>query len=250
MDSGLISGTEHASDQNPPTTGNGGATRAPSRYPPTQSDAASKQLAAAAASKNVAPAAKPDRAAADRDGGESSPQPAEQIAGLSALKGLLLYAAVGAFGTLYVYFIVRILEAKAGVAPTFGTALVTAAAALAGVLGSAFALEIGTATDTRDTNPALSNARAKENPGRAKRAASWVWRALSLEPPDTESASWPKTLGIWVYAVVGSAVAITYVTNQSETPSTIKAVAVAFAGYVLALVTKAYGVKAKGGKEG
>jgi fructoselysine-6-P-deglycase FrlB-like protein len=43
-----------------------------------------------------------------------------------------------------------------------------------------------------------------------------------------------------VYAVVASAVAITYVLNQGETPDSIKALAVAFGGYVIALVNAAY----------
>ena len=43
-----------------------------------------------------------------------------------------------------------------------------------------------------------------------------------------------------VNALVASAVAITYVLNQNETPGTIKALAVAFGGYVIALMTAAY----------
>lgn len=53
------------------------------------------------------------------------------------------------------------------------------------------------------------------------------------------------TFGIWAYALVGGAV--TYFLNQGETPAEIKALAVAFAGYVLALVTTAYGLKTKNG---
>lgn len=30
-------------------------------------------------------------------------------------------------------------------------------------------------------------------------------RALSLEPADVKSASWPKTFGIWVYALIAEA---------------------------------------------
>jgi hypothetical protein len=73
---------------------------------------------------------------------------APRIAGLSALKGLVLYGAIFTFAGLYVYFIVRITTARAGSAPKLDAALVSAAAALAGVLGSAFALEIGTTTPT------------------------------------------------------------------------------------------------------
>jgi hypothetical protein len=49
------------------------------------------------------------------------------------------------------------------------------------------------------------------------------------------------TFGIWVYAFVASAVAITYVLNPNETPGPIKGLA-SFGGYVLALITTAYGV--------
>jgi hypothetical protein len=38
------------------------------------------------------------------------------------------------------------------------------------------------------------------------------------------------------------AVALTYILNQNETPGTIKALAVAFAGYVIALINTAYGL--------
>ncbi len=68
-----------------------------------------------------------------------------------------------------------------------------------------------------------------------------VRKGLSFEAASTDAASWPKTLGIWVYAIVAAAVAITYGLNQNQTPAMIKALAVAFAGYVLALITAAYG---------
>jgi hypothetical protein len=45
-----------------------------------------------------------------------------------------------------------------------------------------------------------------------------------------DSASWPKTFGIWVYAVIAFAVAVTYVLNQDSTPPAIRAIAVAFGG--------------------
>jgi hypothetical protein len=170
-----------------------------------------------------------------------------QIGGLSALKGLILYGAVFAFASLYVYFIVRIFEAKAGKPPTFDGTLVSAAAALAGVLGSAFALQVGTSTDQGGTNTALGVALAAPERNIGKQVWAWLRLALSLEPRDTKSASWPKTFGIWAYAVVGTAVAITYACNQNETPGAIKALAVAFGGYVITLVTTAYGIKGKAG---
>lgn len=171
-----------------------------------------------------------------------------KIAGLSALKGLILYGATLAFAGLYAYFIAKILAASSGHPPKLDTALVTAAAGLAGVLGSGFALEIGSPTAEHATNPALKTAVAaarKRKGSPRKRALTRLRQALSLEPALTDAASWPKTFGIWVYAVVASAVAVTYVLNQHETPSAIKALAVAFAGYVISLISTAYGLVTK-----
>ena len=162
------------------------------------------------------------------------------IAAVPVLKGLILYAAIFTFAGLSVYFIIRILGATSAKPPSFDGTLLGAAAALAGVLGSAFALEIGTPTDPSATNPELKRALDHaDTPGAHITARLRLF--LSLEPSGTDTASWPKSIGIWAYAVVASAVAITYVTHQSETPSAVKALAVAFAGYVLALVRSAYG---------
>jgi tellurite resistance protein TehA-like permease len=164
---------------------------------------------------------------------------ASRIAGVSTLKGLVLYGAIVTFAALYVYFIVKISAARPGTPPSLDATLISTAAALAGVLGSAFALEIGTTTDASATNQALSQAVDGASNLKQKSLAR-IWQALSLDPKSVSSASWPKTFGIWVYAMVASAVAITYVLNQNETPAAIKALAVAFGGYVIALVTAAY----------
>jgi len=164
---------------------------------------------------------------------------APRIGGLSTLKGLVLYGAILTFAGIYIDFIVKISFAKAGTHPVLDATLISTAAALSGVLGSAFALEIGTTTDDGSTNPTLSAAIDGASNKQQKTVAR-IWQALSLDPRDVSSASWPKTFGIWVYAIVASAVAVTYVLNQNETPSAIKALAVAFAGYVIALVTAAY----------
>jgi hypothetical protein len=183
---------------------------------------------------------------------KASSQPAQEvavpgIAGLSALKGIVLYGAVLTFAGLYIYFIARIFEAPAGKPPHFDTTLVSAAAALAGVLGSAFALEIGVPTARGATNANLGDALNTAEDGSAKdRVLAAVRRILSLEPPSTGAASWPKTFGIWVYAVVASGVAVSYVINQNQTPPSIKPLAVAFGGYVVALVTAAYGITKRG----
>src|SRR4051794_28694702 len=83
--------------------------------------------------------------------------PGGKIQGLSVLKGLVLYGFVIAFAYLYIDFIVAIIGAD-GKPPDLDDTEVSVAAALAGVLGSAFALEIGTPTDARATNPKLNKA--------------------------------------------------------------------------------------------
>jgi hypothetical protein len=171
-----------------------------------------------------------------------------KIAGLSALKGLVLYGATLTFAGLYAYFMIKIFGAPSGEPPEFNATEVGVAAALAGVLGSAFALEIGTPTEEHETNPALRKvlARCTANSPAKHKAYARLRKALSLEPSDTTKPSWPKTFGIWVYAAVAASLAFTYIVNQPETPDKISVLAVGFAGYVLALINNAYGLTSRG----
>jgi hypothetical protein len=171
---------------------------------------------------------------------------APKIGGLSTLKGLILYAAVLTFAGLYIYFIVEILAAPADVPPDLDAAPVKAAALLAGVLGSAFALEIGTPTEHRATNHALRAAMQMDQKTSGKhRLRTKLRRVLSLEPSNTDSASWPKTFGIWAYAIIAGCVTLTYILNSGQTPDAIKALAIAFGGYIVALINTAYGLATK-----
>ena len=173
-----------------------------------------------------------------------------RISGLSALKGAVLYGAILTFVGFYAYFIAKIFAAAAGKPPSFDATMVSAAAALAGVLGSAFALVIGVPTNPTSTNEDLKKAiDALAGSGEGARPSTVVVtlrKIFSLEPSDEHKASWPLTIGIWAYAVVGSAVAVTYFLNQNETPDAIKTLALAFGGYVIALVTAAYGIGSSG----
>jgi hypothetical protein len=161
---------------------------------------------------------------------------AGRIAGLSVLKGLVVYGATLAFAGLYAYFMEEIASAASNTPPHLSPAMVGAAAALAGILGSAFALVIG--VPVRTTNLALEKAQSEDTPPRG----TLLRRVLSLEPGGTDQPSWPQTFGIWMYAGVAAAVALVYILNQSETPPGIRALAIGFAGYVVALMTAAYGV--------
>ena len=194
------------------------------------------------------PADAPGGAAAPADGSTI----AAKIAGLPTLKGLVLYGATLTFAGFYAYFIDRIVSAESGAKPHLDPVMISAAAALAGVLGSAFALVIGTppAAINEDLARQLKKVREGTVKGREKIRVR-VRQVLSFEPAgvpgEPNEYSWPLTFGIWAYAVVASAVAITYFLNQGETPPEIKALAVAFAGYVLAFLTAAFGVAAKTG---
>lgn len=194
--------------------------------------------------------AQPNGAAGDPAGAGASaqegqpPQPAptasnDQIGGISTLRGLIVYGAVFAFAGLFIDFMVRISAAHNGVKPSINATLISAAAALSGVLGSAFALKIGVVPNPASVNQSL--AAHLSDPSRSQVTAR-IRQALSLEPSSTTDKSWPLTFGIWVYALVASATAIVYILNQNETPSSVKVLAVTFAGYVLALLNMAYGL--------
>ncbi|HEY7622148.1 MAG TPA: hypothetical protein VH834_20425 [Solirubrobacteraceae bacterium] len=169
---------------------------------------------------------------------------AAQIGGLCALKGTIIYAATLTFAGFYTYFMVEIFYAT-GKPPTFDPAMVSASAALAGVLGSAFALVIGLPTDKSSVNPGIQE--AIDNAAKPKeKIVPWLRKIFSYEPRNAQSSSWPMTFGIWAYAFVASAVAVTYFLNPNETPDAIKTLAVAFAGYVIALLTSAYRLSTNG----
>lgn len=168
------------------------------------------------------------------------------IAGMSAIRGLLLYGAVLAFAGIYIYFMVVISTSKSGIKPTLDATLISAAAALSGVLGSAFALKVGVAPSPSLVNGGLAAHTAAAKAQKASVIAAGLRRALSLEPSDANAKSWPLTFGIWVYAAVASAVVAVYILNQNETPGAVKALAVTFGGYVIALISLAYGMTQRG----
>ena len=169
-------------------------------------------------------------------------EPSDGIAGTSALRGLIVYGGVLAFAALYIDFAVVISRA-AHAAPTIDATLVDAAAALAGILGSAFAIRIGNPANQAVINQSLATHLTKAQSEDAKKRTkllAYLHRAVSLEVGKRGATSWPITFGLWVYAAVGSMLVVVYVLNESQTPGAVKALAVTFAGYVLALLTSAF----------
>lgn len=188
------------------------------------------------------PPSAPDQSGVNAD-------PGDGIAGKSVLRGLVVYAAVLAFACLYTDFVILIWRASS--TASIEPALLTAAAALAGVLGSAFALRVGNPSPQTVINQALktridnvNNPQIKTSMG--DRVMRVIHEGLSLEVSGPDKPSWPITVGIWVYALVGSGVAVTYALNERQTPGPVKALAVTFAGYVVALLTVAFGIKSSG----
>ncbi|HWF71916.1 MAG TPA: hypothetical protein VG186_01150 [Solirubrobacteraceae bacterium] len=175
-------------------------------------------------------------------GNEPPPNVNDGIAGMSAMRGLMMYGAVLAFAGLYIDFIVIISSAKTK--PTIPPALIAAAAALSGVLGSAFALKIGVAHSPAALNKELAKHVKRARGGKPYTVAGMLIRqALSLEPSDANGKSWPLTFGIWAYAIVASSVLAAFALNLDQTPDGVKALAITFGGYVIALINVAYGMQ-------
>jgi hypothetical protein len=150
---------------------------------------------------------------------QPEPRPGETIiGGMRTLRELLVLGLVAAFVVVYGSFMWDIWQACVNGAdpPGFNDGLVNFAGALAGVLGSAFAVALGIA------KPPVT---APE--GRLAGARK-PFAGLSI------------TLGIWAYAFVGAAAAATALVNMEETPDPIKALSSVFVGYILALAATAF----------
>jgi hypothetical protein len=153
---------------------------------------------------------------------QPEPPPADTIVGgMRTLRELLIVGFVVAFVLLYGDFIVDIWRARMDERPppAFNDGVVTLAGALAGVLGTAFAVALGVAKPAvmRDATGRLAGARN---------------RFAGLSPS--------LTLGIWAYALVGAAAAFTATVNLDETPDVVKALSSVFVGYILALASTAF----------
>lgn len=156
-----------------------------------------------------------------RGGLQAEPESGDSIVGgMRTLRELLVVGLVAAFVVVYGDFMIDIWDARRDgeQPPGFNDGLVAFAGALAGILGSAFAVALGIAKPEVD-----------ERQGRLAGARNRV-RGLSLS----------VTLGIWAYAIVGAAAAVTALVNLEETPDPIKALSSVFVGYLLALASTAF----------
>jgi hypothetical protein len=174
-----------------------------------------------------------------RGNGATTDPPIDGVVGIKVLQGAILYAAVLTFAVLYVHFIVLISDASGHTPPKIDGTLLGTAAALSGVLGSAFALRMGVNRGA----PGPDQQQQQQAPAAgASRVGNRVKRVLAFEIGGPSNRNWPLTVGIWTYAAVASAVVIAYALNQDVTPGGVKALAVVFGGYVLALIHAEFGV--------
>lgn len=136
---------------------------------------------------------------------------------------LTLAAAELAFVGLTAIFVIETWTAAAGKAPDLSTVQGSALAGLAVLLGGGFGVVLG--------------AQGKGGSG-------------ALAPDDNvtvtqavKKAVGERTLlfaGVIIYMFAGLVICVTYALNEPETPSVLKTIAIAFAGYVVAFVSTAY----------
>jgi hypothetical protein len=164
-----------------------------------------------------------------QQGGELPEEGAVVVAGVGLLKSAIVFALVLAFAGLYAYFMVRIWQQPSGHTPRFDNGLVSVAGVLAGILGGGFALALGVAKPAAGEAPSsrLGNVFGEHDAlKRSLNKVAWI--------------SVPVTVGIWTYAIIGTAAATTTVVNTNETPDVVKALASVFGGYIFAVGTLAF----------
>jgi hypothetical protein len=140
------------------------------------------------------------------------------VGGAETLKQLLMFGFVSAFFVVYGYFVVEIWDAPDGRPPDFDAGLISLAGALAGVLGGGFAIALGVEKPSNAPSPRLLGRLGDP------------FKGLSLV----------VTLGIWTYAVIGAAAAVTTFMNLNETPEVVKGLSAVFVGYVLSLAAGSF----------
>lgn len=136
---------------------------------------------------------------------------------------LTLTAAELAFVGLTAIFVIETWAASGGKAPDLSTVQGSALAGLAVLLGGGFGVVLGA-----------------QGGGGAK--------ALAPDKDETvvqavKKAAGERTLlfaGVIIYMFAGFVICATYALNEAETPSILRTIAIAFAGYVVAYVSTAY----------
>lgn len=142
----------------------------------------------------------------------------EQVLGLKALRQVILGAAVLAYVVIFAIWIAKVWGAKSGVPPVLDGTVVVAGTALAGALGTGFALAMGLEKQKGDTSRTIG------------------WTAM---PKGFDNLI--LTAGVWLYVLVSGACLLTLLVHKSEMPGDLETLTASFTAYVLTLVTSAFG---------
>jgi hypothetical protein len=138
----------------------------------------------------------------------------------AVVRSITLFAAEAAFLGLVTAFVVRTFEADPGVVPDLSSVQVSAAGALAVVLGVGYAIALGVQPAGATEDVTRQGIRAAIKTVFAERF--WL------------------SIGVFAYMLAGFAASFAYALNENETPSILKTIAVGFGGYVIAYIGTAY----------
>ena len=151
----------------------------------------------------------------------NNPSPVSDWAGRLTLVGAeLAYLAVAG------YLVWVTWDAKAGTVPGVSGAIAGTAAALATTFGLGYASILGVPASGGDTFAAPANA------GPLRKMLAWLDHVLTLNNL--------LGAGVFAYMAAGAGLGATYIFNQTESPGVVKAIAVAFGGYVIAYIGLVY----------
>jgi hypothetical protein len=137
---------------------------------------------------------------------------------------LTLLGAELAYLGLVSYLIFISWDSKSGVVPGVSDGIIGLVGALATAFGLGYASVLGVQPPTKDP-PQLQG-------GAVRRFFQWLDAVLTVNNL--------LGAGILFYMASGTALGVTYLANQNESPGVVKTIAVAFGGYVVAYIGKAY----------
>jgi hypothetical protein len=147
---------------------------------------------------------------------------------LGSVIGLaLVIGAEFTYFALVIYLVVATIQSEHLKQPTINGAVVGATGALAGIFGTAFAALLGV-----DVGPKVL---------RGEPDNLWTKFRSMFTLPNFLG------LGVIIYMVAGVLLGGTYLRWEVESPGVVKAIAVAFGGYAIAYVGKAYSDWGSGG---
>jgi hypothetical protein len=136
---------------------------------------------------------------------------------------LTLAAAELAFVGLTVIFVIETWTAKGGTTPDLSAVQGSALAGLAVLLGGGFGVVLGA-----------------QGKGGAKALAPDANQTVAQAVKKAVGERMLLFAGVIIYMFAGFVICVTYALNEAETPSILKTIAIAFAGYVVAFVSTAY----------